>query len=59
MAFRLKRQTPCDVDDDDSESDFKPDSPNDMPLPPENFYATEGEMWTSIQTWATQHKYAF
>ena len=46
-------------DEDDSEPDSEPGSSNDMPLPPENFYTTEDEMWTSIQAWAAQHKYAF
>src|SRR5579871_4721998 len=45
--------------DNDSAPDFESDSINDMPLPPENFYATEDEMWESIQAWAAQHKYAF
>jgi hypothetical protein len=39
-------------DDDDSEPDSKPDfepgSINDMPLPLENFYATEEEMFQDI-----------
>jgi hypothetical protein len=54
--------TPYDANDDpetNSEPDFEPNPPNDMPLPPENFYATEDEMWTAIQTWAAQHRYAF
>ena len=46
-------------DDDDSEPDSEPDSLDDMPLPPADFYASEGEMWTAIQAWAAQHKYAF
>src|SRR5436190_21391091 len=44
---------------DGSEPDSEPSSSDDMPLPPENFYTTEEEMWTSIQAWAAQHKYAF
>jgi hypothetical protein len=45
--------------DDDPEPDSEPNPPNYMPLPPENFYATENEMWTDIQAWAAQHRYAF
>jgi hypothetical protein len=50
-------------DNDDSkpdfEPDFEPDSINDMLLPPENFYATEEDMFQDIQAWAAQYKYAF
>ena len=54
------QDAPCDADDDnDSEPDFEPDSLDDMPLPPVDFYASEGEMWTAIQAWVAQHKYAF
>ena len=30
-----------------------------MPLPPENFYASEPELYAAIQEWAMQHNYAF
>jgi hypothetical protein len=46
-------------DNDDSEPDSEPDSINDMPLPLENFYATEEEMFQDIQAWAARYKYAF
>jgi hypothetical protein len=46
------------VDFDDSEPDCNTGY-DDIPLLLKDFYTTEEEMYTSIQTWATKHKYAF
>src|SRR6266536_1132612 len=36
-----------------------PTPPTSMPLPPEAMYSSKEELYTSIQTWAAQHHYAF
>ena len=33
--------------------------PTSMPLPPEAIYSSKEELYTSIQSWAAQHHYAF
>jgi hypothetical protein len=45
----------------DTDGDNEPDvdSSSSMPLPPEDFYTTEDELFNAIQAWAKQHKYAF
>ena len=49
---------PFDSDPDDDDAISEPDL-DDMPLPPENFYATEKEMFDDIQVWSALHHYAF
>jgi hypothetical protein len=36
-----------------------PPPPTSIPLPPEATYSSKEELYTSIQTWAAQHHYAF
>jgi hypothetical protein len=48
-----------DSDPDDDDAVSKTDLGNDMPLLPENFYATEKEMFDNIQAWLVLHYYAF
>jgi hypothetical protein len=43
----------------DTSRNSEPDFDNDMPLPPEDFYTTQEELFNSIQAWAKQHKYTF
>jgi hypothetical protein len=48
-----------DSDPDDDDAISGPDLDDDMPLLPENFYATEKEMFDDIQVWLVLHHYAF
>jgi hypothetical protein len=51
-----------DDSDDSSNADTNRDSEPDvdnMPLPSEDFYTTQEELFSSIQAWAKQHKYSF
>jgi hypothetical protein len=47
-----------DSDPDNNDAIFEPDL-DDMPLLPENFYATEKEMFDNIQVWLVLHYYTF
>jgi hypothetical protein len=67
MSSSYVRRAPLYNDSDyssstntDTNSDTKPDvNSSSMPLPPEDFYTTEKELFDAIQAWAKQHKYAF
>jgi hypothetical protein len=48
-----------DNEDANTNRDSEPDVDNTMPLPPEDFYTTQEELFNDIQDWARQHKYAF
>lgn len=45
--------------DTNTDGNTEPDVDSSMPLPPEDFYTTEDELFNAIQAWAEQHKYAF
>jgi hypothetical protein len=54
------------LDDSDLENssntdnhESEPDVSGDMPLPPEDFYTTQEELFDAIQAWAKRYKYAF
>jgi hypothetical protein len=67
MSSSYVRRAPLYDDSDyssstntDNDGNTEPDvDSSSMPLPPEDFYTTEKELFDAIQAWAKQHKYAF
>jgi hypothetical protein len=43
----------------DTNCDSELHADNNMPLPPEDFYTTQDELFDAIQGWAKEHRYAF